>query len=55
MLTSDELYKMKHCIGLDWKKPKRGVYEAFRNGVMYYDEPCLTIRPQNHKGDKFNK
>lgn len=39
MLTSDELYKMKHCIGLDWKKPKRGVYEAFRNGVMYYDEP----------------
>lgn len=39
MLTSDELYKMKHCIGLDWKKPKRGIYEAFRNGVMYYDEP----------------
>lgn len=39
MLTSDELYKMKHCIGLDWKNPKRGVYEAYRNGVMYYDEP----------------
>lgn len=37
MLTSDELYKMKHCIGLDYKKPKRGVYEAFRNGVMYYE------------------
>ena len=39
MLTSDELYKMKHCIGLDWKDPKNGVYEAYRNGVMYYDEP----------------
>ena len=43
MPTSDELYKMKHCIGLDWKKPKRGVYEAFRNGVMYYDEPDLPF------------
>ena len=41
MLTSDELYKMKHCIGLDWKKPKRGVYDVwiavhriFGNGWM---------------------
>lgn len=33
MLTSDELYKMKHCIGLDWKKPKRGVtHVLFING-----------------------
>ena len=37
MFTSDELYKMKHCIGLDWKNPKKGVYEAYRNGVMYYE------------------
>ena len=22
-----------------WKKPKRGVYEAYRNGVMYYGKP----------------
>ena len=35
MLTSDELYKMKHCFGVECKKPKRGVYEAFRKGVMY--------------------
>lgn len=29
MLTSDELYKMKHCIGLDWKKPKEVFMKPF--------------------------
>ena len=37
MLTSDEMYKMKHCIGLDNKNPRRGVYQAYRNGVSYYE------------------
>lgn len=41
MLTSDELYKMKHCIGLDWKNPQKGVYEAYRNGVMYYEPDTI--------------
>lgn len=28
--------KMKHCIGLDYKNPKRGKYKAWRNYCMYY-------------------
>lgn len=31
VVTEAHIREMKHCIGLDYKRPKRGKYEAYRN------------------------
>lgn len=33
-VTERHVREMQHCIGLDYKKPKRGKYEAYRNYFM---------------------
>ena len=30
-VNETHIREMQHCIGLDYKKPKRGKYEAYRN------------------------
>ena len=34
-VTERHIREMQHCIGLDYKKPKRGKYEAWRNYCVY--------------------
>ena len=37
-LDEKHINKMVHAIGLDHKEPKDGVYEAYRNGVVYNEQ-----------------
>lgn len=34
-MTVETIKEMRHAIGLDYKAPKRGKYEAYRNYAMY--------------------
>lgn len=35
-VNETHIREMQHCIGLDYKRPKRGKYEAYRNYCCYY-------------------
>ena len=41
-LTAKHIKEMKHMVGLDYKGPKRGKYEAYRNNAWY----CSDNTPQ---------
>lgn len=34
-VTEEHIRMMLHCIGLDYKKPQRGKYKAYRNYCFY--------------------
>lgn len=34
-VTEEHIREMRHCIGLDYNKPRRGKYEAYRNYCFY--------------------
>lgn len=34
-VRTEHIIEMQHCIGLDYKKPKNGIYKPFRNYCSY--------------------
>lgn len=34
-VNETHIREMQHCIGLDYKKPRRGKYKAYRNYCVY--------------------
>lgn len=34
-IRTEHIREMQHCIGLDYKRPRKGKYEAYRNYCAY--------------------